>query len=335
MCSIVHGKEVIDILQYNDPIRPQDNLTISIDSIVIDLYISNPNYREELMTYLDKLPIRYAVELVHWNSFRPGSFREQFSLRLQDGNSFWLGVVLNGRKADYGRVRLDANPNKVAQHIVFQKLLSFILERTRPMHRTIKRFDLAIDIPVLRSNVFLVKDNRAYIERRHGQEWTQYLGAKSSTVGRVKLYNKAVEAGLGCPLTRLELTIDPATPFDKLPWPVVYYLKDLQMCFDEFKSTETERFILNAILQGCGTLDQLGRKTREKIKMLLEHYVTCIEIQKKDYAAIQNQLHSYINGTFSSITTQNDQPPPPPPAPLPDWVKEIEDEEIKQTGLPF
>lgn len=31
----------------------------------------------------------------------------------------------------------------------------------------------------------------AYIERRHGQEWTQYLGAKSSTVGRVKLYTHA------------------------------------------------------------------------------------------------------------------------------------------------
>ena len=174
------------------------------------------------MSLLDKLPITHAVEVTHWNNFRPGSFREQFSIRFQDGNSFWIGAVLNGRKPEWGRVRLEFNANKVAEHEVFQLLLSYLVGNTRPMHRTVKRFDLAIDIPVLRQDVFLVKDNRAYIERRHGQEWTQYLGAKSSTVGRVKLYNKQVESNLGHPLTRLELTLDPATPYEKIKFPEVY-----------------------------------------------------------------------------------------------------------------
>ena len=226
------------------------------------------------MSLLDKLPITHAVEVTHWNNFRPGSFREQFSIRFQDGNSFWIGAVLNGRKPEWGRVRLEFNANKVAEHEVFQLLLSYLVGNTRPMHRTVKRFDLAIDIPVLRQDVFLVKDNRAYIERRHGQEWTQYLGAKSSTVGRVKLYNKQVESNLGHPLTRLELTLDPATPYEKIKFPEVYYLDDLQLCFDEtVKAGDTERFILNAILQGCGTINQLGRKTREKIKILLDQYI--------------------------------------------------------------
>lgn len=276
------------------------------------------------MKLLDKLPITHAVEVKYWNSFRPGSFREQFTIRFQGGNSFWVGAVLNGRKPEWGRVRVDFNPNKVAEHEVFQLLLSYLVSNTRPMHRTIRRYDLAVDIPVLRQDTFLVKDNRAYIERRHGQEWTQYLGAKSSTVGRVKLYNKQVEANLNHPLTRLEMTLDPATPYTEVIFPTVYYLDDLQLCFDEtIKATDTERFILNSILQGCGTLEQLGRRTREKVKVLMDRYVKYIKITERDYNKILGQLASYKNGKLEVTASDQDQPPPKKPS-LPDWVQEAE-----------
>lgn len=282
------------------------------------------------MSLLDKLPITHAVEVTHWNSFRPGSYREQFSIHFQDGNSFWVGAVLNGHKPNWGRVRMDFNPNKVAEHEVFQLLLSYLVGNTRPMHRTVKRFDLAIDIPVLRQDVFLVKDNRAYIERRHGQEWTQYLGAKSSTVGRVKLYNKQIESNLRHPLTRLELTLDPTTPYEQVNFPVVYYLDDLQLCFDEtVKAGDTERFILNAILQGCGTINQLGRKAREKIKIPLNQYVQYIKIGSKDYYQIISQLNSYKNNTNQPAPTDSDRPPQKEPE-LPEWVKGAEEAEQKE-----
>lgn len=277
------------------------------------------------MDLLDKLPITHAVKVTHWSSFRPGSFKEQFTIRFQDGNSFWVGAVLNGRKPEYGRVRIDFNPNKVAEHEVFQLLLSYLVSKTRPMHRTIKRFDLAADIPVLRQDVFLVKDSRAYIERKHGQEWTQYLGAKSSTLGRVKLYNKQIEAHLGHPLTRLEMTLDPATPYGEVNFPTVYYLDDLQLCFDETtKATDTECFILNAILQGCGTLDQLGRRTREKIKVLMNRYVKYIKIAERDYNKILMQLTCYMNGINQTAFMTLDQPPPKKPN-LPVWALEAEE----------
>ena len=313
-------------IKYQNPVHTADGLVLSIDNVVLDLYISAPKSRDSLMVLLDRLPVQYAVEVVHWNSFRPGTFREQFSIKHQDGTSFWLGAVLNGRKPEYGRVRLDFNPNKTAGHVVFQKLLSFLVLHTRPMHRTIKRFDLAVDIPVERFSVFLVKDARAYIERRHGQEWTQYLGAQSSHPGRVKLYNKTVEAKLNYPLTRLEITIDPEIPYDRIPWPTVYYLRTYQMEIDELKATDTERFILNALLQGYGSLNQLGRKTREKIHLLMDRYVTYITIKQKDYNTIFNQLFGYTRELVTEAIDK-DQPPKPPPPPLPAWVQEIEQEE--------
>ena len=137
---------------------------------MLDLYISAPAARTALMKLLDALPMHYAVSVTHWNSFRIGAFREQFTIAHQDGTSFWLGAALNGKTTEWGRVRLDFNPNKVAQHTAFQTLLLFLVKNTRPMHRIIKRFDLAIDIPVDRFDCFLVKDSRAYSERRHGQE---------------------------------------------------------------------------------------------------------------------------------------------------------------------
>lgn len=303
-------------------------MILSIDNVVLDIYISAPKARDSLMALLDKLPIQYAVDIQHWNSYRPGTYREQFSIKHQDGTSFWLGAVLNGRKPEWGKVRLDFNPNKVAGHAVFVKLLSFLLESTRPMHRTIKRYDLAVDIPVKRFDVFLVKDSRAYIERRHGQEWTQYLGAQSSHPGRVKLYNKTVEANLTYPLTRLEITLDPKVSYDKIPWPTVYYLRTYQMEMDELKVTDTERFILNALLQGYGALNQLGRKTREKVQSLMTRYVSYIELSPGDYNKIINQLYGYIRGTAVTTPTENDKPPAPPKKAVPDWVREIENEEL-------
>lgn len=309
------------MLHYHTPIRTKDNLTLSIDNVVLDLYISNPDARDRLMELLEILELKFAVRVIHWDSFRPGTFREQFSIQMQDGTSFWFGVILNGKKPEWGRCRLDFNPNKVAHHEVFQRLLNYLLVNTRPMHRIVKRFDLAVDIPVDRFSCFLVKDARAYVERRHGKEWTQYLGAKSSTVGRVKLYNKQIESKLPRPLTRLEITLDPATPYDNAPFPTVYYLDDLQMVWEEAKATDTERFILNALLQGFGSIKDLGRKTREKIDRLIKLYVRYIEITPQDYTAILSQLRVYTNGTAQPDATDPDQPPKPPAPPLPDWVR--------------
>lgn len=281
------------------------------------------------MHLLERMPFTHAVEVTHWNSFKMGSFKEQFSIRFQDSNSFWLGIVLNGRKPEWGRVRLDFNPNKVANHNVFQIVLGHCVGSTRPMHRKIRRFDLAVDIPVLREDAFLVKDSRAYIERRHGQEWTQYLGAKSSTVGRVKLYNKQTEAHLSYPLTRLELTLDPEMPYSKINFPTVYYLDELQMCIDETKVTETERFIIDALLQGCGTVDQLGRRTQTRIKAQMEGYARRVEISEQDYSRILSQVNGYKTGTLQTKATEVDQPPQKKSEP-PKWLQEAREAQTVQ-----
>jgi len=60
------------------------------------------------------------------------------------------------------------------------------------------------------------------------------------------------------------------------------------------KITDTERFILGALLQGYGSLNDLGRKTRTKMQKLMADYVDPVEIAAEDYEAIRDQLAMYL-----------------------------------------
>lgn len=280
------------MIYYHDAIV-ENNITISVDNVVLDVWVANPDIREMIEAEISYLP-RNEAELVTWEGGKPGTFRQQWLFKLNDGTSFWLGHGLIGTGIAVERYRLEFNPNKVASNPIFKTIHELLVRHARKPLSRIARFDLAIDIPVDRAKCFLVKDRRLYIERRHGVEYTQYLGAKSSTVGRVKLYNKTAEAKLDYPLTRLELTLDPATPYEDVNFPVVYYLNSASRVAERVKVTDTEKFILNAILQGCGTLNDLGRKTRAKIETIMKQDVETIHISSEAYASVLKQLASYL-----------------------------------------
>ena len=190
---------------------------------------------------------------------------------------------------------------------------------------------MQVDIPIDRMSVFLVKDARAYFERRHGRELTQYLGPRSAH-GRVKLYNKQLESKLSYPLTRLEMTLDPAVEYKKINFPTVYYLDNLQMQMDELKATDTERFILNAVLQGYGATNQLGRKTRAKIETLMERYVKYVEISAQEYNKILYELHRYIKEPPEQSAVMEPPQKPPQILPVVEGFQEIDDAD---SALPF
>ena len=72
----------------------------------------------------------------------------------------------------------------------------------------VNRFDLAVDVPVVRSKIQLFKDNRKYSQLyKSPEDFTEYLGNVNSA-GRVKVYNKQLESDLPYELTRVEVTCD-------------------------------------------------------------------------------------------------------------------------------
>lgn len=314
-------------MDYYRPIYTNDGLTLSVDDLVIDYYMSNPKDRDEFAQMLSTLDLRYAVNSRHWPSLRIGTFRENLTLTFADGSSFYIGLGLNEVKPNFGRIRIDVNPNYCVRHQVFQMILGYLNITCKKFRTTVRRFDLAIDLEADRADVEMLKDHRAYTEIRKSQtDRTQYLGARSAG-GRIKLYNKTVESKLkGPPLTRLELTLDPSVPYSKITWPKAYAIKTRQAQIDELTHlTDTERVLLDGILAGHIDLTRLGRKTRLKLEQYMGHYVQWIAVSPSDYRQILNRLRTltdYPNADLG-VDTVLDKPPKFRP-PLPTWVKEAE-----------
>lgn len=281
------------MIYYFNPITYHD-LVLSIDGVILDVSISNPERMDLLNQILSSVATKGKGFVQTWTSFKPGTFRRQTLIQIDDDRSFWIGQGLNGNGTLVDRVRLDFNPNKVGNDPNFKLVRDFLVRNSRADLCRIPRFDLAIDIPVAREKCFLVKDRRLYLERRHGEEYTQYLGSKSSKVGRVKLYNKALEAQLDSPLTRLELTLSPDTPFENINFPKVFCVNEDCADCQNARLTDTQRFIVNAVIQGFGTLNGLGRKTRAKIEVVLKEKLRTVSISKASYNAIIEQLQEYL-----------------------------------------
>ena len=323
------------LLEYYKPIQNTDGFTLSVDKMAVDYMMAGPDALAALGRLLESLPIRFAVDTRHWTCLKIGSFRENYTVIFQNKNSFWLGVALNSTKTEWKRLRLEFNPNKCAAHASFLAVLAFLNGNSRPIHTAIKRFDFAVDIAVERENVRLIKDGRVYSMREHGKARTEYLGAQASHIGRVKLYNKQAEARLSHPLTRLEVTLDPSTPYEKLPWPKAYYIQCQQVGVDEINITDTERYILTALLAGHGSTKDLCRKTREKMDSLLTQYVRYISIAKTDYDLVQAHLRAFLAYPKNDLGLDRlnlDQPPAPRPT-YPAWIKDAEHAPI-ETPLP-
>lgn len=281
------------MIYYFNPVTYHD-LVLSIDGVILDVSISNPERMDLLNQILSSVATNSKGSVQSWTSFKPGTFRRQTLIQIDEGRSFWIGQGLNGHGTLLDRVRLDFNPNKVGDDPNFQIIREFLVRNSRANLCRISRFDLAIDIPVTREKCFLVKDRRLYIERRHGEEFTQYLGSKSSKVGRVKLYNKALEAKLDYPLTRLELTLSPDTPFENINLPTVFCVNEVCADIQNTKLTDTQCFVVKAVIQGFGTLNDLGRKTRAKIEGVLRETLRTVSISEDSYNAIIEQLQEYL-----------------------------------------
>ena len=282
------------MLQYFMPVRAGTGDTYSIDKLILDFKLrGGRQWTDSFFSYLNQ---GLSIYFRHWTTNRIGAHKEQFTFDCGDGNSFWCGVGLNDGTGNVSnRVRLEFNPNKVAAHYEFIQVFN-CLRSLAVGPPGVVRFDLAVDFPVLRSDCWLLKDNRMYEEvRKSSEDRTQYLGERNKP-GRCKLYNKALEAGLGYPLSRLEITLSGETiDYKDLLgiWPQVLILDDLQLVFDGLKLTETDRFIVRSLILDAGRIAELSRRKRQKIAGIMTQYIRFLEIDKAAYEDILSQLYIY------------------------------------------
>ena len=284
------------MLKYFLPVRTGSGDTYSVDKLLLDFKLRTHGEGEWSDDFFLFLRLDLETYFKHWTTSKIGTFREQFSFECDDGETFWCGVGMNdGTGKVLNRVRLEFNPNKVGRSYVFVRVFNRLRVLAVGPPRIV-RLDLAVDFPVLRSDAFLLKDARTYEEfSRSGSDRTQYLGERNAH-GRCKLYNKALEAGLAHPLTRLEVTISgDALGYEDIlsVWPRVLVMDDLQLVFSGEKLTEVDRFIVRTLIMDPERIRELSKYMRKKIRCIMDRYTRFLELDRAVYERIISQLYIY------------------------------------------
>nr|DAF65721.1 MAG TPA: REPLICATION INITIATION PROTEIN [Inoviridae sp.] len=304
------------MLYYYNPLI-EDGIFYSCDSLRFSFVFSDVDMVEDFFAFLSHLP-----GSTHYQSLKDFDYRYLYVFGIK-GLSFSIGCCMNGIKRETVlQGFLDFNPNKILGDISYgngfmgtvhspfvqeeiaykdlrcqiKEVLLEVIENLWPCVEEIriKRWDLAVDVPYGRDCVQLIKDNRKYSQfYKSAQDFTEYLGSMSSP-GRVKVYNKQLEAELDYPLTRIEVTLDSLDYIDCCRcWPNVYTRKVIDLA-------ETKVMVQLLADQPVDKMDyylrQMSAPTKRRYKALLLDRP--FEIEGEIFSKLRKQLESYEKGVF-------------------------------------
>lgn len=291
-------------MRYYQPLRFDNNI-YSLDKLVLNgkfLYNAFDSFQASLHSLIMKYSFSdgapcdlVLLKNTFYVSKRKLTFLNNFNFELTypcwsrgEVFSFWLGTHFQTYEKTLDTWKLELNPNKCMPCEFVSEL--FFLLKSHSKTVEVSEYDISIDIPISRENLFLVKDNRKYSLYQNSQsDKTEYLGTRH-TQGFVKLYNKQLEQKLKEPLTRFEMT---CTTFDvesimhKVP--TVYVLKN-QLKMVDFKLTGTDLFILKTLLLEPSRIVELERKKRSKIEKALEFCVFQFDVDKSTFYKLISYL---------------------------------------------
>ena len=194
-------------MQYHQVQTDDNGNTYSIDMIRIKFQESKKTLQEIMTELLEERLNDTYRKVLYSQSFKDGTYQHFFSIEYFDHGTVKMGFCfLGATREQYQSGFIEFNPNKLAKSDEFWEFYKRLMRKASSA--SLSRFDLAIDMPISRDKVLMMKDNRKYMcIMASSFDKTEYLGLRNH-VGRVKLYNKQLEQNLDYPLTRLEITCD-------------------------------------------------------------------------------------------------------------------------------
>jgi hypothetical protein len=271
------------MISYTNEIRLDNGYIYSLDMIRIKYQFGDKT--QQFLNWLSTYEmIVDGLEVKHWVSIKEFSYRDLFQIKT-DNYSFALAIGFNGCSKDRHNGYIEFNPNKCKGGI-FQTIWKNLIDVT--VKSEVIRFDLAIDIPLPRYLVKLIKDNRNYTYLSNKGSTTEYLGLRSHA-GFIKLYDKTKESKLDYDVTRLEITAD----LNGINFPEVKILP-LQEKIDFVKLSSTERVLIQLLKQIDNPtmyMRQLDKKKRKTIENFI--YEETVKLDEAAYNKILKQVLEY------------------------------------------
>ncbi len=192
-------------MNYFNSLTDKYSLVYSVDMVRINFKLDYQK-NEVLASYLQNLAdwnISYQVK--HYDRFGVFDYRHLFVVACDKWSSTCsIGLERGAKLEDKAYGMIEFNPNKV-NGSEFNKLFNSIKLLCKRME--LKRYDLAVDFPCIRSLCRLdmsgLKTYELYYENG---TYTEYTGVRNKP-GRVKLYDKRAESKLDYDLCRVEYTL--------------------------------------------------------------------------------------------------------------------------------
>lgn len=215
---------------------------------------------------MDKCKFKYLLKIEHLYSTMVVGFHFN---AFEHSDSFKGYIEFNPNKILHLNDNADDKQKKDVQTCLDD--MQFIFTHSKSVK--VARWDLAVDLPVKRTDCILMKDQRMYQLVMHSSEdRTEYLGRRSND-GYIKLYNKTIESNLDSDITRLELTLDSLDSIEDkvmLHSPALFIKNmDYSMCSDYNEMNITTKMLVDFIRKSddrVTLMAQLDKRLRKKIK---------------------------------------------------------------------
>lgn len=229
-------------------------------------------------------------------------YRHNWYFKTKEG-SFWLGYNHNAEEQKKARhsIVLEYNPNKLQDNELLNKVLKKFYDKG--MNFEVISADVAVDLYGVDMELDVYWDKlskKNYKEFRKGGSTTIYMGTGAN---RVKVYNKAKEQGLKDDMkwTRYEVSMSVKTPvfelieFEyKVNLPEIYVIKQFEY---DFNLSKTDWCLLQGVVNGCYSIDQMGRGKREKIRTALDKQSSFVP----DKSELSRTLRDYVYNSLNKI----------------------------------
>ena len=232
-------------------------------------------------------------DYVQYLKFGYSEFRNNYTLKLSNGSTFWFGCYHNSDKGQKVSWKLELNPNKCLPCDFVFEFLRFLHSHSSLSSFIMTQFDLAIDFPFTRSSSYLDKDMRTHSIINSGDDnITEYL-SKHNQHGFVKLYNKTKESNLKYELTRLEITLKEFYINDVLKvFPKIHIADNSQISFDDKLSdlSDNDKVFVELLRLHPHYFDKLTYRKRQKFAPYVSFGSPLYELDVITYEALLKQI---------------------------------------------
>ena len=281
-----------------------DDIIYSIDNIRLEFDLK---YEKNFKLFCMKLDYFNLIEdkdfeIKNFTNLKTFKYKFMYNFKNKlDDTSFTFGFCFNnGNKTNY-KGFVDFNPNKISKW----KYFKMFMEKCRICFKDIdiKRYDLAVDIPVARTFVKLIKDKRSY-HYLQDRSITEYLGKRNNN-NFVKVYDKKAESNLDYELTRVELTIEPK---EVMMFPKIQVRRlQNELLLIQLNSTDKVIYdLLCAVEEPYHYIQMFPQRKRAKFKEIMETmykpFLFNVQLKEKLYMDI---YRVYVIGENENVVLGN------------------------------